>query len=126
MNEVPAGNLLKESLRRTGRWAMSVAFFGGVISDILNPYAPFAAYIALVAAVASVVIGAAAILKLFKMEQALPALVFAVATTVVSGGIWGLQKMRSKAFWLISSLPSPIFSRGSALSPPRLRPSTRR
>jgi hypothetical protein len=108
MNEVPAGNLLKESLRRTGRWAMSVAFFGGVISDILNPYAPFAAYIALVAAVASVVIGAAAILKLFKMEQALPALVFAVATTVVSGGIWGLQKSANAQQGILADLVPAI------------------
>lgn len=108
MNEVPAGNLLKESLRRTGRWAMSVAFFGGVISDILNPYAPFAAYIALVAAVASVVIGAAAVLKLFKMEQALPALVFAVATTVVSGGIWGLQKSANAQQGILADLVPAI------------------
>jgi hypothetical protein len=108
MSEVPAGNLLKESLRRTGRWAMSVAFFGGVISDILNPYAPFAAYIALVAAVASVVIGAAAILKLFKMEQALPALVFAVATTVVSSGIWGLQKSTNAQQGILADLVPAI------------------
>lgn len=108
MSEAPADNLLKESLRRTGRWAMSVAFFGGVISDILNPYAPFAAYIALAGAVAAIVIGAAALLKLFDMEKALPALIFAVATTVISSGIWGLQKRADAQEGLLAEIVPAI------------------
>jgi uncharacterized protein YoxC len=42
------------------------------------------------------------------MEQALPALVFAVATTVVSGGIWGLQKSANAQQGILADLVPAI------------------
>ncbi len=102
------GGLLIGALRRTGKWATSVAFFGGVISDILNPYAPFAAYIALTAAVAAALLAIAALFRLLHLDKALPALVFALATTIVSGGIWALQKSNDTQNGIIADLVPAI------------------
>ena len=108
MDPVSGGGMLIGALKRTGKWATSVAFFGGVISDILNPYAPFAAYIALVAAVAAALIAAAAVFRLLNLDKALPALVFAIATMAVSGGIWGLQKSSNAQDGVLAGLVPAI------------------
>ena len=108
MDPITGGSMLIGALRRTGKWATSVAFFGGVISDILNPYAPFAAYIALVAAVAAALIAAAAVFRLLNLDKALPALVFAIATMAVSGGIWGLQKSSNAQDGVLANLVPAI------------------
>jgi hypothetical protein len=108
METVPGGKLFVESLKRTGKWATSVAFIGGVISDILNPYAPFAAYIALVAAVAAAVLAVAIVFRLMQVEKALSALMFALATTVVAGGIWALQKNTDAQNGIIAALVPAI------------------
>ena len=108
MDPISGGGLFIASLRRTGKWATSVAFFGGVISDILNPYAPFAAYIALTAAVAAAVLAIAALFRLLNVDRALPALVFALATTFVSGGIWALQKTSNAQQGVIADLVPAI------------------
>ena len=108
MTLISDGGLLIGALRRTGKWATSVAFFGGVISDILNPYAPFAAYIALTAAVAAAILVIAAVFRFLHLDRALPALVFALATTVVSGGIWALQKSNDTQNGIIADLVPAI------------------
>ncbi len=108
MDPVSGGGALISALRRTGKWASGVAFIGGFVSDVLNPYAPFAAYVAMIAAVAGVVIAAAAFLKLIQLERVLPALVFAVATTIVSGAIWGLQKSADAQEGILASLVPAI------------------
>ena len=103
-----APSLLKASLARSGKWATGVAFFGGVISDILNPLAPFAAYIALVAAVAAVIIGIAIVLRLLMVDKALPALVFASTAAAVAGGIFAVQKQSDAQDGIIAKLVPAI------------------
>ena len=103
-----APSLLKASLARSGKWATGIAFFGGVISDILNPLAPFAAYIALVAAVAAVIIGIAMVLRLLMVEKALPALVFASTAAAVAGGIFAVQKQSDAQDGIIAKLVPAI------------------
>jgi hypothetical protein len=108
MERAPGGALLVDSLKRTGKWATSVAFLGGVISDILNPFAPFAAYIALVAAVAAAVLAIAIVFRLMQVEKALSALMFAVSTTIVAGGIWAIQKNTDAQNGIIAELVPAI------------------
>ena len=103
-----APSLLKASLARSSKWATGVAFFGGVISDILNPLAPFAAYIALVAAVAAVIIGIAVVLRLLMADKALPALVFASTAAAVAGGIFAVQKQADAQDGIIAKLVPAI------------------
>jgi hypothetical protein len=103
-----APSLIKASLARSGKWATGVAFFGGVISDILNPLAPFAAYIALVAAVAAVIIGIAVVLRLLLVEKALPALVFASTAAAIAGGIFAVQKQSDAQDGIIAKLVPAI------------------
>ena len=103
-----APSLLKASLARSGKWATGVAFFGGVISDILNPLAPFAAYIALVAAVAAVIIGIAIVLRMLMVERALPALVFASTAAAIAGGIFAVQKQADAQDGIIAKLVPAI------------------
>jgi hypothetical protein len=108
MERAPGGALLVDSLKRTGKWATSVAFLGGVISDILNPFAPFAAYIALVAAVAAAVLAIAIVFRMMQVEKALSALMFAVSTTIVAGGIWAIQKNTDAQNGIIAELVPAI------------------
>ncbi|RUU77047.1 methyl-accepting chemotaxis protein, partial [Mesorhizobium sp. M7A.F.Ca.MR.362.00.0.0] len=83
-----APSLIRASLSRTGKWAGSVAFIGGAVSDILNPLAPFAAYIALIAAVAAIIIAIAIVLRLVLAARALPALIFATTAAAVASGVY--------------------------------------
>ncbi len=99
-----APSLLKASLGRTGKWAGSVAFVSGAVSDVLNPLAPFAAYIALIAAVAAVIIAIAVVLKLVLAAKAVPALIFATSAAAVAGGVYGLQQQTNSQNGVIASL----------------------
>ncbi|MBL8573440.1 MAG: hypothetical protein JNM13_07155 [Hyphomicrobiaceae bacterium] len=90
--EQAATSILRLSLQRSGRWAALVAAVGGAVSDILNPLAPFAAYLFFAAALAAVALAIALATRLLMPVKAVPALVFALATTVVSGGISYLQQ----------------------------------
>jgi hypothetical protein len=103
-----APSLLRALLARSGKWATGVAFFGGVISDILNPLAPFAAYIALAAAVAAVIIGIAIVLRLLVVDRALPALVFASTAAAIAGGIFAVQKQAEAQDGIIAKLVPAI------------------
>lgn len=99
-----APSLIRASLSRTGKWAGSIAFIGGAVSDILNPLAPFAAYIALVASIAAVIIAIAIVLRLVLAAKALPALVFATSAAAVAGGVYAVQKETSSQNGIIASL----------------------
>ncbi|RJT42769.1 methyl-accepting chemotaxis protein [Mesorhizobium waimense] len=99
-----APSLIRASLGRTGKWAGSVAFVSGAVSDVLNPLAPFAAYIALIAAVAAVIIAIAVVLKLVLAAKAVPALIFATSAAAVAGGVYGLQQQTNSQNGVIASL----------------------
>ena len=99
-----ARSLLKASLARSGKWATGVAFFGGVVSDILNPLAPFAAYIALAGAVAALIIAIAIVFRLMLLERAMPALVFASTTAAIAGGIFAVQQANDAQDGIIAGL----------------------
>ncbi|MFB9978073.1 methyl-accepting chemotaxis protein [Mesorhizobium kowhaii] len=99
-----APSLIRASLSRTGKWAGSVAFVGGAVSDILNPLAPFAAYVALVASVAALIIAIAIVLRLVLAAKALPALVFATSAAAVAGGVYAVQKETNSQNGVIASL----------------------
>jgi len=98
------GSLLRASLARSGKWATGVAFFGGLISDILNPLAPFAAYIAMAAAVAALVLAIAIVFRLMLAEKGLPALVFATTTAAIAGGIFAIQKQADAQGGIVAGL----------------------
>ncbi|WP_181174258.1 methyl-accepting chemotaxis protein [Mesorhizobium sp. B2-3-11] len=99
-----APSLIRASLSRTGKWAGSIAFIGGAVSDILNPLAPFAAYIALAASIAAVIIAIAIVLRLVLAAKALPALVFATSAAAVAGGVYAMQKETNSQNGLIAGL----------------------
>ncbi|RVD49603.1 methyl-accepting chemotaxis protein, partial [Mesorhizobium sp. M7A.F.Ca.ET.027.03.2.1] len=103
-----APSLIRASLSRTGKWAGSVAFIGGAVSDILNPLAPFAAYIALIAAVAAIIIAIAIVLRLVLAARALPALIFATTAAAVASGVYGLQQQTNAQNGVIASLVPAI------------------
>ncbi|MER9329333.1 methyl-accepting chemotaxis protein [Mesorhizobium sp. M0488] len=105
-----APSLIRASLSRTGKWAGSIAFIGGAVSDILNPLAPFAAYIALVASVAAVIIAIAIVLRLVLAAKALPALVFATSAAAVAGGVYAMQKQTNSQNGLIAGLVPAVAS----------------
>ncbi|TPK09468.1 methyl-accepting chemotaxis protein [Mesorhizobium sp. B2-5-9] len=107
MADIGAGaapSLIRASLSRTGKWAGSIAFIGGAVSDILNPLAPFAAYIALAASIAAVIIAIAIVLRLVLAAKALPALVFATSAAAVAGGVYAVQKETNSQNGIIASL----------------------
>ncbi|TGQ74322.1 MAG: methyl-accepting chemotaxis protein [Mesorhizobium sp.] len=103
-----APSLIKASLSRTGKWAGSVAFISGAVSDVLNPLAPFAAYIALVAAIAAVIIAIAIVLRLVLAARALPALVFATSAAAVAGGVFAVQQETNSQNGVIAGLVPAI------------------
>lgn len=103
-NALGAVGLLRYSLARTGRWAASLGFVAGIVSDLLNPLAPFAAYIAMIAAVAAVILAIAIMFRLILTARALPALVFATTTAAIAGGIYGLQQSRQADNGVIASI----------------------
>jgi len=87
-----ASTLLRASLARTGRWAGGVGLVGGFVADVLNPLAPFAAYIALAGAVAALLIAVAMMFRVLITDRGVPALVFAVTTAAIAGGVYAMQQ----------------------------------
>jgi hypothetical protein len=92
MSDMGFAGLARLALKKTGKWAATVAFLGGATADILNPLGPFAGYISVIAAVVAVAILLALLFHIQALEAGIPALVFAVITSVVAGGIYSLQK----------------------------------
>lgn len=87
-----AATALRASLFRSGRWAAGIAAIGGFVADVLQPLAPFAAWIAVAAAVAAIGIGAGLLFKVIATDRGGPAMVFALATLAVTGGLWATQR----------------------------------
>ncbi|TIO72108.1 MAG: methyl-accepting chemotaxis protein [Mesorhizobium sp.] len=106
MSEIATGttSLLRSSLSRTGKWAGSVAFLSGAVSDVLNPLGPFAAYIALVAAIAAAIIAVAMVLRLVLAAKAMPALIFATSAAAIAGGVYGVQQETNSQNGVIAAL----------------------
>ncbi|WFP76728.1 methyl-accepting chemotaxis protein [Mesorhizobium sp. WSM4906] len=106
MSEIATGttSLLRASLSRTGKWAGSVAFVSGAVSDVLNPLGPFAAYIALIAAVAAAIIAIAMVLRLVLAAKAMPALIFATSAAAIAGGVYGIQQETNSQNGVIATL----------------------
>lgn len=87
-----AAAALRASLFRSGRWAAGIAAIGGFVADVLQPLAPFAAWIAIAAALGAILIAAGLLFKFIAADRGGPALVFAVATLAVTGGLWATQR----------------------------------
>lgn len=106
MSEIATGttSLLRASLSRTGKWAGSVAFVSGAVSDVLNPLGPFAAYIALAASVAAVIIAIAMVLRLVLAAKAMPALILATSAAAIAGGVYGVQQETNSQNGVIAAL----------------------
>ncbi|RWB19032.1 MAG: methyl-accepting chemotaxis protein [Mesorhizobium sp.] len=106
MSEIATGatSLMRASLSRTGKWAGSVAFVSGAVSDVLNPLGPFAAYIALVASVAAAIIAVAMVLRLVLAAKAMPALIFATSAAAIAGGVYGVQQETNSQNGIIATL----------------------
>lgn len=106
MSEIATGttSLMRASLSRTGKWAGSVAFLSGAVSDVLNPLGPFAAYIALIAAVAAAIIAVAMVLRLVLAARAMPALIFATSAAAIAGGVYGVQQETNSQNGIIAAL----------------------
>ncbi|MDX8444665.1 methyl-accepting chemotaxis protein [Mesorhizobium captivum] len=106
MSEIATGtaSLLRASLSRTGKWAGSVAFLSGAVSDVLNPLGPFAAYIALIASVAAAIIAIAMVLRLVLAARAMPALIFATSAAAIAGGVYGVQQETNSQNGVIATL----------------------
>ncbi|WP_192253737.1 DUF948 domain-containing protein [Mesorhizobium silamurunense] len=106
MSEIATGttSLLRASLSRTGKWAGSVAFVSGAVSDVLNPLGPFAAYIALIAAVAAAIIAIAMVLRLVLAAKAMPALIFATSAAAIAGSVYGVQQETNSQNGVIAAL----------------------
>ncbi|TKB14193.1 MAG: methyl-accepting chemotaxis protein [Mesorhizobium sp.] len=106
MSEIATGttSVLRASLSRTGKWAGSVAFLSGAVSDVLNPLGPFAAYIALIAAVAAAIIAIAMVLRLVLAAKAMPALIFATSAAAIAGGVYGVQQETNSQNGVIATL----------------------
>lgn len=99
-----APSLIRASLSRTGKWAGSVAFVSGAVSDVLNPLGPFAAYIALVASVAAAIIAIAIVLRLVLATKAMPALIFATSAAAIAGGVYTVQQETNSQNGIIATL----------------------
>ncbi|RWF38718.1 MAG: methyl-accepting chemotaxis protein [Mesorhizobium sp.] len=95
---------IRASLSRTGKWAGSVAFVSGAVSDVLNPLGPFAAYIALVAAIAAAIIAIAIVLRLVLATKAMPALIFATSAAAIAGGVYAVQQETNSQNGIIATL----------------------
>ncbi len=108
MSDISFSSLAKLALQKTGKWAATVAFLGGAVSDILNPLGPFAGYIAAFAAVAAVVILLALLFRIQKLETGVPALVFAVISSVTAGGIYSLQRSQDAENGIIAEFVPAI------------------
>ena len=96
--------LAQLALKKTGKWAATVAFLGGATSDILNPLGPFAGYIAVISAFVAVVIVLALLFRIQSLQVGVPALVFAVICSVVAGGIYSLQQTQDAENGIIAKL----------------------
>ncbi len=96
--------LVRLSVVKIGKWAATVAFVGGAVSDILNPLGPFAGYIAVIALVAAVVLLLGLLLRLVPLEKGVPAFAFAVMSCVVAGGLYSLQKSQDAENGIIAEL----------------------
>ncbi len=104
MSNINFSDLVWLSLKKTGKWATTVAFLGGVTSDILNPLGPFAGYIALISAAAAVIILVALLFRILHLEFGAPAFVFAVISSVIAGGVHSLQLSQDAENGIIAEL----------------------
>jgi len=103
-----AATALRASLVRSGRWAGAIAAIGGFFADVLQPIAPFAAWLAVAAALGAVAIGAGLVMRALSAERGLPALVFAIATLVVTGGLWATQRATAAENGVLADLVPAI------------------
>lgn len=97
-------SLARLSLAKSGKWITSVAFVGGIASDVLNPLGPFAGYIALASLAVAVLLLLAMLFRFLSAERGAPAVVFAVISCVVTGGIYSLQKSQDAENGIIAKL----------------------
>ena len=92
MSYTSFSTLARLSLAKSGKWISSVAFIGGVTADVLNPLGPFAGYIALASLAIAALLGLATVFRLLAADRGVPAIVFALISCVVTGGIYSLQQ----------------------------------
>ena len=104
MSYTSFSSLARLSLAKSGKWISSLAFVGGITADVLNPLGPFAGYIALASLVVAALLALATLFKLLAADRAVPAIVFALISCVVTGGIYSLQQSRDAENGLIAQL----------------------
>jgi hypothetical protein len=100
--------LVRSSLSKVGKWATTTAFLSGAVADLLNPLGPFAGYIAAFTFVAAIIILVAMLLRVVTLEKGVPVIAFVLISSVVSGGIYSLQKTQAKDSGLIAGLVPAI------------------
>ncbi|MEJ1157236.1 methyl-accepting chemotaxis protein [Prosthecomicrobium sp. N25] len=96
--------VLRSALAKNGKWASGVAAVAGFVADVLQPVAPFAAYVFLLGAVACLVLATVLFARLLAADRAAPALVFALFVTVVSGGLWQMQRAEAAEDGVVASV----------------------
>ena len=97
-------SLARLSLAKSGKWITSVAFVGGIASDVLNPLGPFAGYIAVASLAVAVLLLLAILFRFLAADRGIPAVVFALISCVVTGGIYSLQKSQNAENGIIAKL----------------------
>lgn len=96
--------VVRAALAKNGRWASVIAAAGGFVSDVLQPIAPFAAYLALTGAIASGLMALLIFARLAAFDRLVPALVFSVLVTMVSGGVWQMQRAEAADNGILAGL----------------------
>jgi TolA-binding protein len=97
-------SLARLSLAKSGKWITSVAFVGGIASDVLNPLGPFAGYIAVASLAVVVLLLLAMLFRFLAADRGIPAVVFALISCVVTGGIYSLQKSQNAENGIVAKL----------------------
>jgi hypothetical protein len=108
MSYTSFASLARLSVAKTGKWITSVAFIGGIASDILNSLGPFAGYVAAASLALAVLALLTTLFRFVVPERGVPAVVFALITCVVTGGIYSLQKSQDAENGIIAELVPAI------------------
>ncbi len=104
MSYTSFSSLARSSFTKSGKWATGIGAIGGFTADVLNPLGPFAGYLALVALAVAALLALATLFRLLAADRGVPAIVFALITCVVTGGIYSLQKSQDAENGIIAKL----------------------
>ena len=97
-------SLARLSIQKTAKWATGVGALCGFTADILASLGPIAGYVALAALGAAVVAALMILFRVIAAERGVPAMVFAAIVSVVTGGIYSIQKSQEAENGLLAEL----------------------